>query len=278
MRTLGTLDRQTRCDFPTIVVHQSDHPNERLDAWQAAGERRLVIQDDGRGLSRARNIGWRRVTTEWVVYIDDDCLPVDDWAERLQEELSAHRDIDFLSGHVDHGQLPRPDYVSVATKDVREARVLCGRWTRPQALGFGTCMAVRRSMIERLGGWDERLGPGVPDFPASDDMDFNYRLLRAGGTAYLSPRVRVVHDQWRTPEELGPLLRGYSASGSAFAMKHVRTGDVLGGLWLWLSGPKTVLRTFASGLKRRSPLRLKLAWWRLRGLAAGTVKGLRRKW
>ena len=30
-------------------------------------------------------------------------------------------------------------------------------------------------------------------------MDFNYRFLRSGGTAFVTPRPRVLHDQWREP-------------------------------------------------------------------------------
>jgi GT2 family glycosyltransferase len=139
-------------------------------------------------------------------------------------------------------------------------------------------MAIRRSTIAELGGFDERLGAGAAEFPASDDMDFNYRFLRAGGVAHVTPAVRVVHDQWRTTADLGPHYRGYMAGWTGFAMKQLRTGDVAGGIWLWSLGAVDLARMIASSIRRRSKLRLGLAWWKLRGLVAGTVKGLGTRW
>jgi GT2 family glycosyltransferase len=161
---------------------------------------------------------------------------------------------------------------------VETERVRSGRWTRPWDIGFGVCMAIRRSAIDRLGGWDERLGPGVQDFPAADDMDFNYRFLRSGGVALATPAVRSHHRQWRTLEQLGPVYRGYMRAWAGFAMKHLRQGDVVGGTWLWLLGAADPARMLASAVRRRSVLRLRLAGTKLRGVAAGTVLGASRRW
>ena len=114
----------------------------------------------------------------------------------------------MITGHVGpRGGLAGED-LHVTVFPVQHARWERGRWTRPGALSFGVCFAVQRRTIDRLGGWDERLGPGVPDFPAADDMDFNYRLLRAGGRAWLSPAPRAEHDQWRGWRS-ARLYRGY---------------------------------------------------------------------
>jgi GT2 family glycosyltransferase len=270
-RTLEALRAGSVADFPIVVVDQSDVPLARDDVE--------VVHDRGRGLSRARNVGLRRVRTEWVVYVDDDCLPERDWAERLGEELAAHPDVALVAGDVPGaGAGGSDDYVAASAFRVDRERVRAGRFTHPGLVAFGVCFAVRRSVAERLGGWDERLGPGVPDFPAADDMDFNYRLLRAGERAYQTPRVRAVHEQWRAPQDLPALYRGYLAAWSGFAMKHLRTGDVAGGLWLWTIGVVDALDMLASAVGRRSRLRLRIALAKLRGLVEGTVKGLTRRW
>ncbi len=38
---------------------------------------------------------------------------------------------------------------------------------RPWLIGFTLNQAFRRSTLEQLGGFDERLGAGAPDFPSS---------------------------------------------------------------------------------------------------------------
>jgi GT2 family glycosyltransferase len=277
-RTLDALRDQRPGGFHIVVVDQSDDPDEELEA-RAAGEPRLrVIRDSGRGLARARNIAWRATSENWLVFVDDDCVAQPGWAAGLESELRAHPDAEIVTGHVGPRGGIDGQSLQVATFPVASGRWRRGRWTPPGAIGFGVCFAVQRLAVERLGGWDERLGPGVADFPAADDMDFNYRLLRAGGTAWLTPKARAEHHQWRRPEDLPELYRGYLAAWSGFAIKTLRTGDRVGGVWLWLYGVLDIVHELKTALEQRSRLRLRLTRSKLAGLAAGTRRALGRSW
>ncbi len=276
---LAALDAQVDQCFDVVVVDQSDAPDERLERRAVQDRRLRHIPDAGRGLSRARNVAWRQTTAAWLVFVDDDCLPERDWSEQLTECFVAHPEAAYVSGTVlGHNRAHGVEGLEYSVFPVERPQLLSGRWIWPQRLGFGVCHAVRRSMIDTVGGWDERLGPGVPEFPASDDMDFNFRLLRAGGTAYLTPAVRSHHDQWRTSTEMADLFEGYMASWAGFAIKTLRTGDPLGGLWLWGYGMADTLRMVASAAKHRSRFRLRVAGKKARGLGRGTAAALGRRW
>lgn len=277
-RTLAALRAGSDTAFPIVVVDQSDPPDAELERLAAADPQLEVVQDTGRGLSRARNVALARTDSEWLVFVDDDCLPERDWAAELRATLAARRDAALVAGDVPGEGASDPDYVQASAFRVDRERVRRGRFTHPGLLAFGVCFAVRRGVAERLGGWDERLGPGVPDFPAADDMDFNYRLLRAGEIAYQTPAVRARHDQWRTADELPPLHRGYLAAWAGLATKQLRTGDVSGGLWLWAIGAVDVVDAIASAVRRRSRLRARIAIAKLAGFVEGTVRGMRRSW
>lgn len=250
---------------------------EQAEAGASLGLARVVV-DGGRGLSRARNLALREAETDWIAFVDDDCVVEPGFGPALMGELSGHPEAHWLSGHVGGGPALGPDLPLVTTFPVEREETRSGRWTLPGSVGFGVFFVVRRDLAERLGGWDERLGPGVAEFPAADDMDFAYRFLRSGGKAVLTPRVRAVHEQWRTPEELVALQRGYLRAWSGFAMKHLRSGDPAGGLWLWAWGAIDVLDMAKSALGRRSRLRGRLCCAKARGLVEGTAAGLRRRW
>ena len=138
---------------------------------------------------------------------------------------------------------------------------------------------VKRDTAVQLGGWDERLGPGVARFPAADDMDFNHRLLRAGGTAVLTPSVRAVHRQWRSPEELVALQPRLPAGvdglrRQAGALRApARRGDGCGH-----GGVIDVADMAASAVSGRSRVRGRIAAGKLAGLVEGSFAGLGRKW
>jgi GT2 family glycosyltransferase len=277
-RTLDALQDQEPGGFPVVVVDQSDVSDGTLEARVGTHPGLRVIWDSGRGLSRARNVAVRATDEGWLVFVDDDCLVQPGWAAALHKEFLDHPEAEMVTGHVGaRGGLGGED-LNVTVFPVLRAGWRRGRWTRPGALGFGVCFAVQRRVVERLGGWDERLGPGAPDFPAADDMDFNYRLLREGGAAWLTPAARAEHDQWRREDDLPELYRGYVAAWSGFAVKTLRGGDRLGGVWLWLYGVADVVHELKTALEQRSGLRLRLTRAKLEGLVSGTRRALGRSW
>jgi GT2 family glycosyltransferase len=109
-------------------------------------------------------------------------------------------------------------------------------------------------------------------------MDFNYRFLRAGGLAYVTPDARILHDQWRTPKDLPAVYENYAIGWSAFAIKQLRGGDLIGGLRLWGWGLYDLWRMAGSSIRRRSPARARIAARKLVGLTKGTWRGLREAW
>lgn len=277
-RTLAALDRQRARNFSVVVVDQGDAPDPDLERREAADRSFVVVRDEGRGLSRARNLAVNAVSDDWIAFVDDDCLLEPDWTGELADAISRHPEVDYVSGNVAQRPGAQSSEVPIATMAVTEERLLSGRRPPATSLGFGVCMAARRSTIERLGGWDERLGAGAPHFPAADDVDFNHRLLRSGAVALVTPRLRAVHEQWRDPRELAVLLRGYTTADGGLAAKHVKTGDIVGGARLWGGSAFFVAWVAVGALRARSRMRLGLAGQMLRGLVGGTIRGLATKW
>jgi GT2 family glycosyltransferase len=194
----------------------------------------------------------------------------------LAAAFDRHPEAAFVSPSVNGRPDPACDGLAVTSFPVERETVRRRAW--PFAIGFGVCMAARTEWVERIGGWDERLGPGVPGFPAAEDMDFNYRLLRAGGVAVAVPQPRALHEQWRRCDDLPALFAGYATGWAGFACKCAATGDRMGALRLWTWGLYGALKMVASAGRRRSRLRLRVGLALLRGHVAGTARGLRRAW
>jgi GT2 family glycosyltransferase len=273
-RTVDALEAQSDADFDLVVVDQSERPDDALESRASSNSRIRLIHDRGRGASRARNLGWRAVDSDWVAFIDDDCVAEPNWVAELRRAISAHPEASFVSGEVLEGG---GQEFRVAAVEVPEERVLSGRRLRPDAIGLGV-HAVRRSWLDRLGGFDERLGPGIADFPAGEDVDFNYRFLQQGGVAFITPMMRVVHEQWRPEKEELRTWRGYYRGWAAFTVKQLRGGDVAGALRLWLLGLRVIAGVAWGGIKRRSAFQLRRAASMMLGLLSGGFKAATRGW
>jgi GT2 family glycosyltransferase len=275
--TLDALEAQDGPSFEVLVVDQGDEPDPALDRREAQGRLR-VVRGSGRGLSRARNAGWPLVERDWVAFVDDDCVVQSGWARALQAALDRHPGAAFLTGDVADRGSEGKDGLLVSAFPVESETVRSGPGVWPFDIGLGVFMVVRRDWIDRLGGWDERLGAGVVDLPASEDMDFNHRLLRAGGVAVAVPEVRVVHEQWRDRDELPGLFEGYATGWAGFTAKLLRTGDARSAVRLWGQALFALSKMYLSAARRRSRLRLRVALALTRGHARGTIRGLRRAW
>jgi GT2 family glycosyltransferase len=107
--------------------------------------------------------------------------------------------------------------------------------------GMGANMAMRRTLLEDLIGFDEALGGGGP-LRSSQDFDFAFRTYRAGYAILLDPSVKVDHYGSRTADQWPATQRNYGIGDGAFYSKHVRCGDVL--------ALRLLLHQFAWVLKR----------------------------
>ncbi len=151
-----------------------------------------------RGPAANRNAGASVAAGEFLVFIDDDCLP----------------EADLLAGY------------SAALRDdvaVYEGRISCNagipspRQTAPENLTGGTLwscnFAMRREAFADVGGFDDR-------FPLAhmEDVDMRDRILATGITIVFVPQASVDHPPRRLP--WGARLARMHKAGVLYMVLH----------------------------------------------------------
>jgi histidinol-phosphate phosphatase family protein len=180
-----------------VVIPTSGRPS--LDMLLGALDgfalgRVLVSQDSGgRGPAWARNAGWRRSDAEWVAFLDDDVVPEDGWAAALERDLRAATDDVAASQGRLTVPLPRDRRPTDWERTVRGLED--ARWATAD-------LAVRRSALDAVGGFDER-------FPRAyrEDADLGLRLVEAGW--------RICRGERRIRHPVGPTDRWVSVRKQA---------------------------------------------------------------
>lgn len=186
-----------------IVVDSASGTGETARVGAEAGARVLRLAEPG--ASRARNAGWRAARHPLIAFTDDDCRPQAGWLDAL----AAHPDAGFVTGRV---EAPAPVDRPVAVKTDTVPSALDPESCEP--LGASNNLLVRREFLERVGGFDERLGPGT--WPAAaEDLALFDRLLHAGGRGRYEPGALVMHEQWRSRRDLVRLDWGYGKGQGA---------------------------------------------------------------
>ena len=128
--------------------------------------RTLVVRGGGRGPAAARNAGWRAAPAPWIAFLDDDVLVPPDWGRRLLADLSGLDGV--VAGSQGRVRVPLPAGRRPTDWERNVAGLEHGRWITAD-------MALRRTVLEAVGGFDER-------FPRAyrEDADLGLRLARRG--------------------------------------------------------------------------------------------------
>jgi GT2 family glycosyltransferase len=237
-----------------VVVDQSDDVDSRIVSM--AEEAGLAVQClwmPARGLSRANNAGAAAARYDTLVFTHDDVLVERNWLRRLVDAHVRLGAATVVTGRVVpaapeiHG-----GFAPTLSRGTQPA-IYAGRIGRDVLKPLN--MAIDRKALERVGGFDERLGPGTA-FPGAEDSDLGFRLLEAGYRIAYVPEAVVRHRAWRPSRDYLPLRWQYGVAQGAFFAKHLRLRDA------------HMLNRFGWNALRRArrfPRRL----WRERGRALG---------
>lgn len=198
--TLESLERHTRAvSYELIVVDNSPSPGIALPE-QLAAQVQLIRNPQNAGFAAANNIGLKLSQGRYIALLNPDTLLHDDALSALVRWLDAHPDVGAAGPHLlQSDRQPQPySYGSAPTPGYLIRRIwshLRGRYlhdwagSQPQLVDWvaGTCMIVRRSAFEAVGGLDERF------FLYFEDVDWGWRLRRAGWPVMFVPTVAITH-------------------------------------------------------------------------------------
>jgi GT2 family glycosyltransferase len=287
-RCLEALAASRRTPDETIVVDNSPSTPAARDVVSLRPGVRYVLAPEP-GLSRARNAGVSNSTGELIVFTDDDAIVTPTWLERLVGPFTDDG-VEVVTGLVLPAELETPAQVvferlggfgrGFHRRDYGYDWYASHRrhgvpvWT----LGAGASMALRRSALDRVGGFDERLGPGAAG--VSDDSEMWYRILASGGRCVYEPSAVVWHRHRRELAELQSQLYAYMRGHvTGLLVQHEVTGDK-GNLWrLMVDLPKHyLLQSFLAAGHPRDP-RARCLPAEITGCIAGVLYYFRgRRW
>ncbi len=202
-----------------LVVDQSER-GAAEEAARGLDVSLRTIEMARAGISAALNAAMGEAAHDHVLVTHDDCRVAPDWAgvgaELLEEDPEA-----LWTGRVLPDVEPGRDPSLVpSTIDDPDPAVYSGV-PRVDVL-YPANMAVRRTAVLELGGFDERFTV------AAEDNDLCLRWLLAGRTVRYEPRLTVWHRDWRSPDELRALYRRYQLAQGALLAKHLRLTPPVG--------------------------------------------------
>jgi glycosyltransferase involved in cell wall biosynthesis len=167
------------------------------------------------GLARARNAGIARARGAVYVFTDDDCYVAPDFLVQMCRAFEESQ-AGYVGGRITlHDSSDDP----VTTRDVARPEAIPPYGVLRPGLIHGANMAVRRDVVEKVGGFDPILGAGML-LRAGEDADLLARASSAGWLGVYDPRPVVAHHHGRKPGPgIARLMRGYDYGRGAYYAK-----------------------------------------------------------
>ncbi|HYO47539.1 MAG TPA: glycosyltransferase family 2 protein [Gemmatimonadota bacterium] len=259
-RTIQSILELDYSRFVVRIVDQSEDDATEKVVEQFDHARVHYERSAGKGISAGLNCGIGGATSELVAMTGDDCDPATNWLKMLLSPFALDPRIGIVFGNVLPG--PHDETLGFVPGYVRTGAVHAnGIRDRHLIGGTSACMAVRRSVWQELGGFDEMLGVGAP-LRAGEDVDLTTRALLGGYHVFETPTAEVVHRGFFPWEARAMVIRrNWYGTGAALA-KSLRLGHAsivlcLARLaWRWISvGPSPVAASIGSKLVRGPILR-----------------------
>lgn len=177
--------------LPERIVIVDDRRNARAPLCVGARGQRLadriaIVRGRALGPAAARNTGWQNCSEETIAFLDDDVVVDQDWLRSVERDLRALGPSDAGS----QGQLRVPlPHDRLPTDWERNVAAL------ERSSWITADMIYRRSVLQALGGFDERFTRAY-----REDSDFALRVFRHGwnivcGTRSVQHPVRPA-DRW----------------------------------------------------------------------------------
>lgn len=159
-------------------------------------ERFRYMFEPQQGKSYALNTGIREARGQILAFMDDDVVVDANWLRNL---TSVFQDGQWagVGGRIlpEHTFTP-PTWLSFEGKYALAPLAIFDLGSIPEELAeapFGTNMAFRKEVFEKVGGFRTDLGPRPGSETRSEDMEFGYRVLGAGERLWYEPSAIVYH-------------------------------------------------------------------------------------
>jgi GT2 family glycosyltransferase len=134
-----------------------------------------------RGTARARNSGIQKASGYYILFVDDDCIPQEDWLEKM---LYALRKEPIVAGAV---KSACSNYFKLCHNIAQFHAFMPGVKTGHIEFLAGANMGFRRHVFEELQGFKE-------DSVYAEDMEFILRARSKGYRLFFAKDSVVTHD------------------------------------------------------------------------------------
>jgi len=201
LESLLTLRSARPWDVVVVDNNSSDDTRAVVESMASAFPVPLVyVFEERQGKSHALNTGIQTSRGEIIVFTDDDVRVGPGWLDAACATLDAQPEVDYTGGPVRPiWGAPPPDWLDQRRGDLWGTLAILDYgdttfvFEERQRVPLGANMAVRRRLIERIGGFNPSLGRRGRSLLGQEQAEFFARGREGGARGVYVPAMELSH-------------------------------------------------------------------------------------
>jgi len=197
---LGSATEDVSFELIVVDNHSTDSTPQLLSSL--GGDVRIITNDENLGFAKACNQGAAVATGEYLVFLNNDTIPLKGWLSALVDEVRTHPDVTvvgskllYQDGTTQHAG------VAIDRNNLTPYHIYNGFAADHPAVNkrrelnsvTAACLLIRRPAFAELGGFDEGFLNGF------EDVDLCLRVREKQGRIVYQPRSVLYHLESQTP-------------------------------------------------------------------------------
>lgn len=255
-------------DFQAEVLVVDNHSSDgSIDYLQSRFPFvRFIANTENTGFAKANNQALQQCRGEYILFLNPDTILPEDAFSQCFSFMEAHPDAGALGVRMIDGSgqylpeskrgFPAP-WVSFCkmsglTKLFPHSKLLARYYlghlspaaTHPVDVLSGAFMWVRKAVLDKTGGFDERF------FMYAEDIDLSYRIQQSGYRNYYLSTPTIIHFKGESTRRDVRYVRLFYTAMIQFVQKHF-TGP---GAWWYIKLLQGIIRVKSFGASKNNPV------------------------
>lgn len=220
-----------------IIVVDNASTDDTREIVRAFAEVRLIESAENRGFGGGNQLGFEHSRGRIIVFLNPDAAIQTGFSEKVRSVFTQHYDIGILGGRILNadGTLQRagnafPTFFSLLyqhsaykhlfPRSRAHRKFYVSDWDGETARYIdavsGACFAMRREVLQEIGGFDDKF------FLYFEEFDLSRRVQKLGWRVYFEPELTVQHIGQVSTTQMDPARKQaiYNASCNYYLEKY----------------------------------------------------------
>ncbi len=195
------------CTYEVIIVDNGSTDGTKEFLASLAGDIQVVTNDSNLGFAIACNQGAKAATGKYVVFLNNDTIPLEGWLSALVDEIEQHSEVSIVGSKllypnntIQHAGVVfskislTPYHIFNSVKSDFAAANIRQEFQAVTA----ACLLIRQEAFHFVGGFDEEFRNGF------EDVDLCLKIRESGKKVIYQPKSVLYHLEEQTPGRKNP--------------------------------------------------------------------------